>query len=342
MAVTIKDVAKAAQVAPSTVSRVISDSPRISEKTKKRVRQVMKELGYHPNYIARSLASNRANVIGLVFPRSGNLAFQNPFYSEVLRGITKGANKINHGIQLAAGSNKDEIFNNLVQMVQGRRVDGIVMLYSKQKDKITNYLRKQNFPFVVIGKPAEDEGQITHIDNDNITAAKDGTEYLLNLGHEKIGFIGGNKDLMVTIDRLAGYKQALKTANIKPQSNYIVYEEFLMSGGKHGIEHLLNLPDPPTALLVTDDLMSLGVLTSLREKKMQVPKDLSIVSFNNSMFAELTDPSLTSIDINIPELGDQAIMNLRDIINNPKEPVKRVIIPHTIIERESCREYTNK
>src|SRR5690625_6600129 len=89
MSVTIKDVAKAANVSPSTVSRVISDSPKISEQTKKRVRKVMQELGYHPNYIARSLASNKPNVIGIVFPRSGNLAFQNPFFSEVLRGDRK-------------------------------------------------------------------------------------------------------------------------------------------------------------------------------------------------------------------------------------------------------------
>jgi len=338
MAVTIKDVAKAAKVAPSTVSRVISDSPRISDQTKKRVRQVMKELGYHPNYIARSLASNKANVFGLVFPRSGNLAFQNPFYSEVLRGITQGVNEIKHGIQLAAGSNKDEIYNNVVQMVQGRRVDGIVMLYSQQKDKITNYLQGLNFPFVIIGKPFENEGKITHIDNDNISAAKEGTEYLLNLGHEKIGFIGGNKNLMVTIDRLAGYKEAMEEAGLPVNEDYIVYEEFLISGGKHGIEQLMNLPEPPTALLVTDDLMSLGVLTTLREKKMQVPEDLSILSFNNSMFAELTDPALTSIDINIPELGYQAVTNLMAIINNPKEPVKRVIIPHTLIKRRSCKQ----
>lgn|SRR5690625_2706953 len=338
MAVTIKDVAKAAKVAPSTVSRVISDSPRISDQTKKRVRQVMKELGYHPNYIARSLASNKANVFGLVFPRSGNLAFQNPFYSEVLRGITQGVNEIKHGIQLAAGSNKDEIYNNVVQMVQGRRVDGIVMLYSQQKDKITNYLQGLNFPFVIIGKPFENEGKITHIDNDNISAAKEGTEYLLNLGHEKIGFIGGNKNLMVTIDRLAGYKEAMEEAGLPVNEDYIVYEEFLISGGKHGIEQLMNLPEPPTALLVTDDLMSLGVLTTLREKKMQVPEDLSILSFNNSMFAELTDPALTSIDINIPELGYQAVTNLMAMINNPKEPVKRVIIPHTLIKRRSCKQ----
>lgn len=338
MSVTIKDVAKAANVSPSTVSRVISDSPRISEKTKERVRKVMQELGYHPNYIARSLASNKSNVIGIVFPRSGNLAFQNPFFSEVLRGITSGANKVKHGIELAAGSNKEEIYDNVIQMVQGRRVDGIIMLYSQKNDKITKYLQKMNFPFVMIGQPDDQEERITHIDNDNISAAKEGTNYLIELGHQHIGFIGGNKSLMVTANRLEGYKQALREANLPINEQYIIYEEFLISGGKHGVEQLLHTKTPPTALLVTDDLMSLGVLRTLKEMDKQVPEDLSIVSFNNSMFAELANPPLTSVDISIPELGEQAVKQLIAHMNDPKEPIKRVIIPHKIIKRDSCQQ----
>jgi len=336
MSVTIKDVAKAANVSPSTVSRVISDSPKISEQTKKRVRKVMQELGYHPNYIARSLASNKPNVIGIVFPRSGNLAFQNPFFSEVLRGITSEANVVKYGIELAAGSNKEEIYDNVVQMVQGRRVDGIIMLYSQKDDKIIKYLQKMNFPFVMIGQPYDQKERITHIDNDNISAAMEGTNYLIQLGHENIGFIGGNKNLTVTINRLEGYKRALKKANLLINERHIIYEEFLISGGKHGVEKLLNTKTPPTALLVTDDLMSLGVLRTLKEMDKQVPEDLSIVSFNNSMFAELSNPPLTSVDISIPELGEQAIKQLIAHINNPREPVKRVIIPHKIIKRKSC------
>src|SRR5690625_4691707 len=169
MSVTIKDVAKAANVSPSTVSRVISDSPKISEQTKKRVRKVMQELGYHPNYIARSLASNKPNVIGIVFPRSGNLAFQNPFFSEVLRGITSEANVVKYGIELAAGSNKEEIYDNVVQMVQGRRVDGIIMLYSQKDDIIIKYIQKMNFTFVIIIQPTDQKECITIIDKTNIT-----------------------------------------------------------------------------------------------------------------------------------------------------------------------------
>src|SRR5699024_3150430 len=160
---------------------------------------------------------------------------------------------------------------------------GICRRYSQEDDHLTKYLEEQNFPFIMIGKPFENEGKITHVDNDNLAAAKEGTEYLLKLGHERIGFIGGNKNLMVTIDRLAGYKQALEEANLEVRKDYVVYEEFLMSGGKHGIEQLIDLPEPPTALLVTDDLMALGVLNNLRDRGMQAPEDLSIVSFNNSM-----------------------------------------------------------
>jgi len=337
LSVTIKDVAKAANVAPSTVSRVISDNPRISAETKKRVRQAMKELGYHPNFIARSLASKSSQVIGIVFPRSGDLAFQNPFFSEVLRGITTGVNEMSYGIQLAAGETKKEILDSVVTMVQGRRVDGIIMLYSEKKDDITLYLQKMDFPFVVIGKPFDDVEKITHIDNDNVSAAKEGTEYLLDLGHRNIGFIGGNKDLMVTVSRMKGYKKALSEAEIPIREDYMKYEEFLLSGGKQGIEQIMSTDSPPTALLVTDDLMSLGVLRTLNEMGKQIPEDLSIVSFNNSMFAELSSPALTSIDIDIPELGRQGVRHLLAKIEEPNEPVKRVIIPHTMIERQSCK-----
>lgn len=336
MAVTIKDVAKAANVAPSTVSRVISDNPRISEETKRKVRQVMEELGYHPNFIARSLASQSTQVLGIVFPGSGNLAFQNPFYSEVLRGISVAVNEKHYGIQLTAGSTEDEILDDVVKMVQGRRVDGMLMLYSKKNDPIIEYLCDQKFPFVVVGKPFESAEKITHIDNDNVTAAKEGTEYLLKLGHRHIGFIGGNKNLMVTLSRIEGYKKALKEWNIPIREEYIIHEEFLLSGGQQGVSQFLSKDHLPTALLVLDDIQSMGVIQSLRQIGKEIPKDISILSFNNTYMAELANPPLTSININILELGIQAVKHLIAKIENPKEPIKRVIIPHEIVVRSSC------
>lgn len=336
MTVTIKDVAKAAKVSPSTVSRVISDSPRISEETKRKVREIMDELGYHPNFIARSLASQSTQVIGVVFPSSGNVAFQNPFYSEVLRGISEGAHEKHYGIQLTTGKTEKEILDDVVKMVQGRRVDGIIMLYSKVNDPIMTYLMEKNFPFVVIGKPSVDAERITHVDNDNITAAKEGTEYLIKLGHERIGFIGGSEDLMVTITRLEGYKRALNEFKITIREEFIIHDDFLVSGGIQAVNKIMNLENPPTALLVVDDLMSLGVLQTLHTIGLRIPEDLSLISFNNALYAELANPPLSSVDIQILELGMEAVKQLIARIANSNEPIKRVIIPHKIIVRSSC------
>ncbi|WAA13050.1 LacI family DNA-binding transcriptional regulator [Fervidibacillus halotolerans] len=344
MAVTIKDVAKVAKVAPSTVSRVIADSPRISEKTKKRVREVMVELGYHPNLIARSLANQSTQTIGIVFPNSGDLAFQNPFFSEVLRGISEELHEKHYVLQMTTGKTDEEIFDDVVKMVQGKRVDGIILLYSKVDDPVTDFLLEKNFPFVVIGKPNEKAEQITHVDNDNITAALDGTNHLLHFGHERIGFIGGNKNLMVTLHRLEGYKKALEEANIPIREDYIIHEEFLLEGGQEAVKELMTLQKPPTALLVVDDLMSLGVLRTIHGMGLEVPKDISIVSFNNALFAQLATPPLTSIDIHILDLGVEAVKHLIARIENPKEPIKRIIIPHDLLVRSSsdfCIEKTN-
>ncbi len=328
-------------VAPSTVSRVIADSPRISIETKKRVNRAMDELGYHPNLIARSLANQSTHVLGLVMPESVDVIFQNPFFSSVLQGLSEGAHNKTYALQMTTGKTKDEIFQEVVQMVQGKRVDGLVLLNSHVEDRLMSYLMDYGFPFVVIGKPYQLEDRVTHIDNDNFQAAKEVTEYLLGLHHKRIAFIGGNQDLVVTVDRLLGYKAALKEAGIEPIDSYIVHGEFLKEGGQEAIDALLKLKNRPTAnrptaLVVTDDLMTLGVLHMLEDLGIAVTKEISIVSFNNVFLARMTQPPLTSVDINIFSLGYEAAKSLIEKIENSKEPVKRIIIPHQLIIRSSC------
>lgn len=338
MTVTIKDVAKIANVAPSTVSRVIADSPKISEKTKKRVRAVMEDLGYHPNIIARSLASKSTQAIGIVFPSSGNITFQNPFFSEVLRWISEGVHEKRYSLHLTTGKTEDQIYNDVVKMVSGQLVDGVIILYSKAQDKVLDYLKSRNFPFVLIGRPFEYTEQITSIDNDNITAAKEGTDYLLKLGHKKVGFIGGSNKFMVTMDRLKGYKKSLETAGIPIKEEYIIHQKVLLTGGQQGVKKLLSLDAPPTAMLVVDDLMSLGAIRTIHEVGLRVPEDISVVSFNNALFSELSSPPLTSIDINIKGIAMEAVVNLIAMIEKPREPKKRIIIPHEVVVRGSCAE----
>ncbi|QVY62846.1 LacI family DNA-binding transcriptional regulator [Cytobacillus gottheilii] len=336
MAVTIKDVAKLANVAPSTVSRVIANNPRISEKTKKKVKEAMRQLGYHPNFIARSLASQSTQAIGLVMPSSADIVFQNPFFSTVLRGLSEGAHVKHYALHMTTGKTDEEIFDGVMQMVQGGRVDGVILLYSKVEDKIQSYLRERNFPFVVIGKPFKNVEEITHVDNDNFRAAKDVTEYLIKLGHQQIAFVGGSLNMVVTVERLLGYEKAIREAGITLVNEYIVHEQFLREGGQEAIRGLLSLERPPTALVVSDDLMALGVLNTLNEIGLAVPEDMSIISFNNVIIAEMSRPPLTSVDINIFDLGFEASRSLIQLIENPKEPVKRIIIPHQIVERSTC------
>ncbi|PPA72354.1 LacI family DNA-binding transcriptional regulator [Jeotgalibacillus proteolyticus] len=337
MSVTIKDVAKFANVAPSTVSRVIANNPRISDKTKEKVRAAMKELGYHPNFIARSLANQSTQVLGLVTPGSSDVFFQNPFFPTVLRGLSVGAHEKQYALQMVTGQNDEDIYNGVIQMVQGGRVDGVVLLYSKVEDRILTYLRERNFPFVMIGKPYSFVNEITHVDNNNFQASKDAANFLLSLGHTRLAFIGGDVDLVVTVERLKGYKKALEEADIPIRQNYILHQSFLLEGGRTAVCELMELPlhERPTALLVADDLMALGVLNTLNSLGISVPEDLSVLSFNNVLFSEMARPPLSSVDINIYELGYHASKHLIKRIENHDEPFKRVIIEHKIVTRQS-------
>lgn len=336
MAVTIKDVAKVARVSPSTVSRVIADNPRISEETKKRVREAMIELGYHPNFQARSLAVKSTQSIGIIMPNSATKVLENPFFPEVLRGISQVAREDRYGIYLSTGATQEEIFEEVVQMVQGRRVDGIILLYSKTNDTVMNYLLEEDFPFTVIGRPYNNAERITHVDNDNIYATKQVTKYLIDKGHKRITFIGLNPEVVFTIDRMEGYKQALQEAGIPFNEQLVVQESSLKEGGVEAAKEFLLANEPPTALVVTDDFVAIELMSYAESINIRVPEDISIISFNNIMLTNHMRPPLTSVDIDIFQLGLEAASCLIEKIKNPTILPKRLTIPATMIERKSC------
>ena len=262
MSVTIKDVAHLASVAPSTVSRVIANNPRISERTKVRVREAMKELGYHPNFIARSLANQSTQILGLVLPSSSEAFFTTPIFSAILRGLSEGARERHYSLLMNTGKSDEEIFDGVVEMVQGGMVDGIILAYSEMNDRLITYLQSQEMPFVLIGNPGEVDEGIIYVDNDNFSAAKQVTEYLLNLGHEKIAFIGGHLKVTMTHDRLLGYEAALKDHGIKSSKDYTLYDDLVKEGARGVVNKLLALPVLPTALVVSDDTISLALSTA--------------------------------------------------------------------------------
>ena len=336
--VTIKDVAKKANVAPSTVSRVIANNSTISTKTKEKVRAVMEELGYYPNVNARNLVNNHTNVIGVIMPSATYAPFHNPFFPEVLRGITTQANEQRYGLYLSTSQTDLDILEEVKEMVYSRRVDGIILLYSTIADPVIDFLLDKSFPFVVVGQPPEQlKEKVFFVNNDNVKAAKMVTEYLLLLKHKRIAFVGGRRDAFVTIDRKNGYIEALETSAIQIDESLMVYHDEIFEGGEKAVIELMSQKNPPSAMIVTDDLMALGVLRMLFSMNVSVPDNMSVVSFNNVLMSKLSTPPLTTLDIHIHELGYKAAQMLRQCILDPKASPTSHIVDHHLIRRATSR-----
>ena len=334
MAVTIKDVAKRAGVSPSTVSRVLSNHPRISKETAERVRRIMEEMGYHSNIMARSLVSNKTSTLGMILPRPAEELFQNHFFAENIRGLTTQASRSGYDVLMTAGSSEREELEAVTRLVKGRRVDGVILLQSRRDDPIIAFLKRENFPFVLIGRYPGDDS-VFCVDNDNVQAAYDATLHLIAQGHERIGFVSGPCDLIVSQDRLDGYRKALAEHGLPMRPEWIVEGEFLQESGYRAMSFFMNLPERPTALVVIDDIVTFGVLRGLAELGYRVPEDLALVSFNNLPLAELATPPLSSIDIGIYELGYMASQLLIRVIAGDRPAAPRVIVPHRLIVRQS-------
>ena len=328
MPVTIKDVAKAAGVSPSTVTRVIQNKSTISDETKKRVRKAMKELNYHPNLNARSLVSSYSQVIGLVLPDDSDAFYQNPFFPSVLRGIAQVASKNHYAIQIATGKDEKERLTAISQMVYGKRVDALIFLYAQEEDPLVKLVADEQFPFLILGKSLSPF--IPLVDNDNVQAGFDATEYFITKECKRIAFIGGSKKLFVTKDRLTGYKQALQHYKLTIDTNRIYFaDEFLEERGYKFSKRLFKHDPQIDAIITTDSLLAEGVCNYIAKHQLDIP----ILSFDS------VKPKLNLaayVDINSLELGRTSFETILQIINdakNNKQICYRQLIAHEIIEK---------
>ena len=328
MPVTIKDVAKAAGVSPSTVTRVIQNKSTISDETKKRVRKAMKELNYHPNLNARSLVSSYTQVLGLVLPDDPDVFYQNPFFPSVLRGIAQVASENHYAIQIATGKDEKERLNAISQMVYGKRVDGLIFLYAQENDPLVQLVVDEQFPFLILGKSLSPF--IPLVDNDNIQAGFDATEYFLKKGCNRIAFIGGAKKLYVTQDRLTGYEQALQEHKLPLDSQRTFFaDEFLEEKGYKFSKRLFKHDPQTDAIITTDSLLAEGVCDYLNEHNLNIP----VLSFDS------VKPRLNLaayIDINSLALGRTSFETILQIISDTKENRQicyRQLIAHKIVEK---------
>ncbi|MBQ8833525.1 MAG: LacI family DNA-binding transcriptional regulator [Oscillospiraceae bacterium] len=337
MAVTIKDVAKLAGVSPSTVSRVCNGNPAISSETRERVREAMTQLGYQLPISPEPQAEPAAKTIGIVLPPIDREAYDNPFFLKAIRGISQVCNSRKVVTGVVTGGDYAEILEGTRLMHKNGGADGFVLLYSRKNDTVTEYLRQNGLLHVVVGKAVEPEDQAIYIDNDNLLAGREVTDYLYSLGHRRIGYLGSKNEFLFASDRRSGYQLSLLQHGLPILSDYCVEMEGLSEAGLRALTELLRREDRPTAFVVSDDMLVSALERICRQLGLSVPGDVSVIAFDNSLYAHLLSPQLTSVDINSYRLGQEAAIQLINRMENPGFMAAKILVPHRIVEGDTCR-----
>lgn len=335
MGTTIKDVAREAGVSPSTVSRVIAGSKKISPETTERVKQAMRKLKYYPNVHARNLVTNSTDTVGLVLSRQAQEAFSNPFFPEVLRGITSVSQPEGFKLLFFSGSDHHQEEEEALSLYREKRVAGLILLASRVNDHLIARLRDEQCPFVLVGR-VEDDNDIYWVNNDNVQASKNAVDYLLKLKHTRIGMLTGPLIYTVSQDRLQGYYDSLRKKGIEPSPEMVQEVEFTEEGGYEGLKALLRKNSGITAVFAADDTLAIGAMRAAKELDLRIPDDLSIVGFNDDLFAGYVDPPLTTVRIPIFELGRKAMEMLSGLIKGKAVQEKHVVLSNNLIIRKSC------
>ena len=334
--VTIVEVAEKAGVSLGTVSRVMNNDAHVAPETRERVSTVMREMGFVANRQARGLKGSRTNVIGVLAPDLGT-----GYIGEILHGIDTelGLHQIDLMLFTTHRTAVKEA-NYVANMVKGM-VDGLLVVLPRNPADYTGTLTAQNFPFVLIdhqgtGNPCPAVGAT------NWQGAYHATEYLIQLGHKRIGFITGSMDLGAAIDRLDGYKSALRVHHI-PEDQCLIYEgSFFQTDGYAGGSALLNLKDRPTAIFASNDVMAMGAMDAIRSCGLRVPEDVSILGFDDIPQAEMVRPALTTVRQPLEQMGRVATQMLIDKLKNPEKEIGRIELPTELIVRDSTLSPKNR
>jgi len=331
--VTIKDVAKEAGVATSTVSRVLSNNPKISEETKDKVNEAIKKLNYRPNAIARSLANNKTKILGVVLPSEADDLLTNPFFINAMKGMSIYAQNKNYYITYVFAKDGKKEFESIKEITNTNLIEGIILLRVNENDESIKFLKNIEFPFVAIGRP-EKTDDILWVDNDNFQAMYNVVNRLIQKGHKKIGFIGSIKTLNMSKDRLKGYKMALEVNGINYDEQLVMHKHlFKENEGYDAAKELLN-KNKITAIVATDDLLAFGAGQLLNEENLDY---ISLVGFNNIQLSKYQNPPLSSVDINSDELGYYAAKLLIEKLENEESLNTHYIVNTEFIERESFK-----
>jgi LacI family transcriptional regulator len=331
--VTIKDIARDAGVSPQTVSRAINDKGEIHPLTRERILRIAERLGYRPNSIARSLATQRTQNVGLVVPDVAN-----PFFAAVARGIQDAAHLARYNIFLCNTDENSERETSAIHSLEAQRVDGIILCSSRLSDRELLRLSDRYQPLVLVNRNV-DHPRTRCILVDDFKGTEEATHYIIQLGHRNIGLLAGPKISRSGQERLKGYQRAMRAHDIEPSPSWQVHCPPQVEGGQTAAKQLLRRAPELTALLAYNDLVAVGALRACTELGLNIPGECAIVGCDDVPLAALVSPALTTIHIPTYNLGQQAMSLLLDTIQVDTEsgrvetdagrPI--VVAPHLVI-----------
>jgi len=327
----IKDIAKAANVSLSTVSKALNNRRDVSEETRNRVLEIAHELDFVPRSLSKNYYRKKTENIGVIFCREYQPLSSNPFYSRVLEGIE--AELTINGYNLILHLLPEDYKGESPKMLKDHTVDGVILVGSLDREFV-NQLRKLNM-YVVMVDPKIDVGDFNQVLIDNEQGAFSAIQYLINKGHKKIGFISGALERLSFRQRYSGYLKALKYNNLSLRKDYV------KTGGlEKKYDHmskLINLKNRPTAVFAANDINAIYGYKAVKDHKLNIPDDISVVGFDDIDLAKMTTPPLTTIRVYKEEMGSIGVRNLLRLIQGETKQVATTIIPIRLIERESVK-----
>jgi DNA-binding LacI/PurR family transcriptional regulator len=328
--ISIKDVARAANVSHSTVSRALRNSPLVNAETRALIHKIAGEKGYTVSAVGRSLVTRRTNTIGVVVT-----TIADPFAGEVVSGIEEFALSHEYSVILAACHADPERELRAVHTLQERRVDGILVMASRIGALYLPMLSEMKVPIVLINSHHSGEF-IYSVRIDNVAGARLATEHLIDLGHRRIAYIGDKFGFQSDMQRLTGYRETLEQAGLGFESDLVSHGDGTPEGGLNATLLLLSLPQPPTAIFCYNDREALGAMRAVRENGLRVPRDISIVGFDDLFLSSYIDPPLTTIRQPKREMGLLAGEILLGLVGGEK-PESRMTTGVLVVRKSTAR-----
>jgi LacI family transcriptional regulator len=328
---TIRDIAKMAEVSHTTVSRVLNNDPRVREETKTRILRIVKECDFQPDPRARSLAMQRSKLIGLIVPD-----IRNPFFAEMARGIEDKANQKGYNVIFCSTDEKPERMEDYVKLMMKAGVDGLIFATARHHEPVVEKLINERFPVVLVGRKLRGE-DFNYVVFDNFKGAYEITTHLINLGYRKIAIIIGPSKFSTASDRLRGYQKALKDHDININQDYIVQGPFKRETGYKGTKRLLKMKDRPEAIFGGTDYIAMGAIDAVSEMGLIIPEDIALVGFDDTEFSSMHKISLTTVAQRKYRMGHLAIQILIENLESERRDYShKIIVEPQIIIRESC------